>query len=70
MDAAAHTPRPQLVLAPEGIIEGYCVVDVMPRPPDDPLYLPGLTVADQEKMRTVALTDDHVIKCPDIGEMD
>jgi predicted amidohydrolase len=44
--ASAATPKPQLILAPEGILEGYVVADI---------YDNGV---DAERMRSVALTDD------------
>ena len=43
--AAAATPKPDLILAPEGILEGYVVSDI---------YDGGM---DAERIRTVALTD-------------
>ena len=44
--AAAATPKPDLILAPEGILEGYVVSDI---------YDGGM---DAERIRTVALTDE------------
>ena len=44
--AAAAAPQPQLILAPEGVLEGYVVQDI---------YEGGV---DAERMRSVALTDD------------
>lgn len=44
--AARETPKPELVLAPEGILEGYVVADI---------YENGVA---PEQMRSVALTDD------------
>ena len=54
-EMAASSPKPRLLLAPEGIIEGYCVGDATREHQRAPLGSDAPPTA--ERMRQVALTD-------------
>ena len=56
--AAAH-PTARLLLGPEGILEGYCVVDITDAHHNSPLGAPA--PPDAARMREVALTDDSPV---------